>query len=261
MSDFLDRFGGQLVAASHALSAPPAAEPSRRSRRFRRGVGLGLVAAVVSGSALAATQPWEPTLGRPALNDTPTSTSESGAPADQVALLGVLRRPQSSGDRGVRVQELLRHLGIEQSGVRTSSIRALSSATGQEAVLVSVERAGPVAGVAEPGQANALCVLIENGGFCSTAENLRSGRSLVVAGDHVYALVPDGVAKVVLEYADGQSRSADVRDNFFAVTDAPVSERKIPTPAGTSAPMETPLPHAVKWLDAGGRSVGPPLAK
>jgi hypothetical protein len=260
MSDFLDRLGGQLLVAGQTLSARPAPRRARRLRLPRRTAALGLVAVVVTGSALAATQPWAPSLGRPELRDVPTSTSASDAPADQVALLGVLARPQNAADRGARTEELLRHLGVEASGVRTGSIRALTSPTGEDAVLVSVERAGAVAGAAEPGQSDALCVVIADGGFCGNADDLRAGRFMLLGGDHVYGLVPDGVSSVGLEYPGGQTRSAAVHDNFYAVTDAPVASRIVPTPAGRSAPLPTSAPPAIRWLD-GGSLVGPPLTK
>src|SRR5205814_9774729 len=139
--------------------------------------------------------------------------------------------------------------------------RALSSASGEVAVLVSVERSGAVRGVPEPGQTNPLCVTVSDGGICGTADSLRSGRFLVLAGDHVYGLVPDGVSRVVLAYPDGQSRSAEVRDNFFAVTDAPVTERPVPAPAGGTPPMKMSVPPSIRWLDDRGSPVGPPLAR
>jgi hypothetical protein len=260
MSDFLDRFGGQLLVAGEALSGRPAPRRARRLRLPRRPVALGLAAvAVATGSALAATQPWAPSLGRPELRDVPSSTAASGVPADQVGELGVLRRPQDSADRGAHTQGLLRHLGVEASGVRTGSIRALKSPAGVGAVLVSVEGVGAVAGAGagEPGQADALCVLVVDGGFCGNADDLRAGRFMVLAGDHVYGLVPDGVSSVALEYPDGETRSAGVRDNFYAVTDAPVTTRNVPTPTGRAAPLPMPSSTLVRWLDSGGDPVGP----
>lgn len=261
MSDFLDRLGGQLLVAGQGLGTGPAPRRARRLRLPRRTAALGLAAVVVTGSALAATQPWAPSLGRPELRDVPTSTSASDAPADQVALLGVLARPQDAADRSARTQELLRHLGVEASGVRTGSIRALTSQAGEDAVLVSVERAGAVPGAGEPGQTDALCVLIADGGFCGKADDLRAGRFVLLAGDHLYGLVPDGVSSVALDYGGGQTRSASVRDNFYAVTDAPVTSHTVPTPAGRPAPLEMSAPPAIRWLDSGGSPLGPPLAK
>jgi hypothetical protein len=189
----------------------------------------------------------------------PASTSASDVPADQVALLGVLKRPQDSADRGAHTQGLLRHLGVEASGVRTDSIRAVTSPAGVGAVLVSVEGVGAVAGAgaAEPGQSDALCVLVADGGFCGNTDDLRAGRLMVLAGDHVYGLVPDGVSSVALSYPDGETRSAGVRDNFYAVTDAPVATRNVPTPTGRAAPLAMSSPPSVRWLDGRGGRVGP----
>jgi hypothetical protein len=260
MSDFLDRFGEELVVAGQELSERPAARSFWLTRVPRRAGAAGLAAVVITGTALAATQPWAPSLGRPELSDVPASTSVSGVPADQVALLSVLARPQESADRGARTQELLRHLGVEASGVRTGSIRALTSPAGEDAVLVSVERAGAVAGVAEPGQSNALCVLVADGGSCGGADDLRAGHFMVIAGARVYGLVPDGVSSVALDYPDGQARSAGVRDNFYAVSDAPVTTRDVPGPGGGSAPLIMPVRPAIRWLDSDGKPVGPPLS-
>jgi hypothetical protein len=256
MSDFLDRFGGQLLAAGQTLSETPAPRRARRIRVTRRGGAiLGIAAVVVAGSALAATQPWEPSLGRPQLHDVPASVSASGVPSDQAALLGVLRRSQNATDRGPRTQQLLRHLGIEQTGVRTASIRAL----GSQAVLISVERAGAVPGASgEPGQSNPLCVLIDSGGFCGSAGSVRSGHFMVLSGDQAYGLVPDGVSRVVFDYPGGQSRSADVQDNFFALSGAPVTTRPVPPLRRSAAPLTIPQAPTVNWLDGDGRRVGPP---
>jgi hypothetical protein len=262
MSDFLDRLGGQLLVAGEALSARPAPKHARRRLRLpRRTAALSLAAVMVTGTALAATQPWAPSLGRPELRDVPASRSASDAPGDQVALLGVLARPQDSADRGARTQELLRHLGVEASGVRTDSIRALTSPSGEDAVLVSVQHAGAVAGAAESGQSDALCVLVAGGGFCGNTDDLRAGRFMVLAGDHVYGLVPDGVSRVEFDYPGGQTRSAGVRDNFYAVTDVPVTTRNVPGPGGGSAPLVMPERPAIRWLDSSGSPVGPPPAK
>jgi hypothetical protein len=264
MTDFIDRFGDQLVLASQTLAptAPTgstAAPPRRPAWRMRRSVAIAVVGAVVTGSALAATQPWQPILGRPSLNDTPGGTASSDVPGDQRALLGVLRRPQADSDRGPEAQRLLRNLGPEESGVRTASVRLLSSPAGARAALVSVERAGAAGG--EAPRSDALCLLFDAGGSCGTLANLRAGQLFAIAGDRIYGIVPDGVASVTLAYPNGERLKTDVEDNFFAIAGAPVVQRSLPGAGAGTPPLTLGARPTIQWLDADGNVVGPPADK
>jgi hypothetical protein len=259
MTDFMDRYGAQLLQYGRALAATPNVPRRRRRWRSRRTAAIALAVVAVGAPALAATQPWQPLLGRPALHATPAGTSTTSPPSDQLALLGVLRRSQTAADRGPITVALLKHLGPEQAGVRVASIRLLSSAAGAHAVLVSIEHNANVAGN-EPVERNQLCLLFEHGGTCSTTVSLVAGHFVAFAGSHVLGVVPDGVATVELHYPDQQSRAATVNDNFFEVDDAPVT-RPITAPGGGPTPPVMSAPSVLQWLDSNGRPIGPPLSR
>jgi hypothetical protein len=257
MTDFIDRFGAQLMVVNRTLAAgQPVARERRRWYRQRAAV-VALAATLVTGSALAATQPWIPLLGRPALHDVPGTAATSRVPDVQAEMLGVLRRPQDASDRDRDVERLLQNLGTEQSGVRVRSIRKLGSSSGLEAVLVSVERERALS-PGEATEANPLCLLIEDGGLCGTTDDLQTGHLLVLAGPHVYGLVPDGVASVELSFPNGPTRRVTVKDNFFALAETPTVQRTLGGGNGASPP---PLVMSgrpdIHWLDDNGNVVGP----
>lgn len=233
-----------------------------RRWRSRRTAAIALAVVAVGAPALAATEPWQPVLGRPALHDTPAGSSTTSPPSDQLAVLGVLRRGQTAADRGPATVVLLRHIGIEAAGVRTSSIRLLSSAAGTHAVLVSVQHSVDVAGN-EPTERNQLCLLFESGGSCfnSGAAGLLAGHFISLAGPHLLGLVPDGVATVELQYPDHQTRAAAVHDNFFEVDDAPVVSGGVGGPSGVPPRPVMSARPVLRWLDSNGRPIGPPLSR
>ena len=241
---------------------PAAAVPTTRRRwwwRHPRAAAISAAALVIAAPALAATRPWEPLLGRPSLHDVPNGTSRSEVPPSQTAVLSVLRRPQDAADRGPVAEKLLRHLGIEESGVRIASIRLLDGSPGREAVLVSVQSLNDLTpGV--PARTDTICVLYGQGGTCGGLPDLLAGHFLVTAGSRQLGLVPDGVARVLLRYPDGETLTAPVRDNFFEVTNAPVVPAGRPTP-GRPSPPPVGLSPSVRWLDAHRAVVGPPARK
>jgi hypothetical protein len=129
---------------------------------------------------------------------------------------------------------------------------ARADAQGQEAALAAVESVGrPDSTRAD--ETDALCLAVLNGGMCAGTEALAAGNFLLLAGPNQLGLVPDGVAAVVLRYPSGESRTAEVRDNFFAVDDAPVAPRPSPSAPPTGASPK------VEWLNAHGVVIGPPL--
>lgn len=153
----LDRAGGgePNAAATLTAAAPqPVARPSheakrerrdQRTRRWRRPHGRGLAAVVlvagagVGGIAYAATTTlWRPTLGgTPAGHATATPSS---VPANQLKVLGVLRRPQTELDRNVTTRYALR-FNARGERVRTNAVRRLGTgAMGGAVVLVPYER-------------------------------------------------------------------------------------------------------------------------
>jgi len=259
MGDFLDRYGEQLAHAGRALKATSAGERPRRRWRSRRTAALMVAVVTIATPALAATQPWRPLLGRPALHDTPVGTSDSSPPSDQLAVLGVLRRAQDAQDRSHTARTLLANLGVEETGVRTQSIRLLISPGGDEAVLVSAEKTVNPAG--DVTYANPLCLVFEHGGTCSSTKALLAGRFVVIAGNHEFGVVPDGITSVVLHYPGDQTRTAAVRENFFEVSDAPVITRSITAPGVSAQPLVVGMSPTVQWLDSTGNSIGPPFSR
>jgi hypothetical protein len=271
MTDFLDRFGAQLLAAEQGLAATPARSRPRRRWRTRRGAILALAGLAVAVPALAETQPWQPILGRPALHDTPAGTSNSPVPTNEFGLLGVLRRPQNDTDRGPIAQRLLAGVGSEYKGVRLTSVRLLTSTDGHHALLVPTEQHGISPRPGKYETANTVCLELSSGGFCGGAEQIRLGDFLGSAAGpaggslaELAGLVPDGVASVVVSFPNGQTLSSDVRDNFFSVTGVPLDDRSVNPPPRRSTtpvpPMKVQEQPKIEWLDASGKRVGPPGA-
>lgn len=248
MSDFLDRFGAQLVAAEERLGAQPepavptVAVRSPRRWRSRRGLVVAFAALVVAVPALAATQPWDPILGRPGAGDEPAGVAVSAPPAVQSGGLAVLRRPQNGEDRGPVAQQLLASVGSEYKGVRVSSIRLLTAAGGQHALLVPTEAHGRSSTPGAYETSNRLCLETGKGGFCGDGKNLVDGDLLGGSDDNLFGLVPDGVAKVTMRFPGGEQLSAAVQENFFWITGVPSDGHARPT---------------ITWLDDSGRRVGP----
>lgn len=261
---FLDRLGDQLISAERTLvAAVPAA-----SRR-RRWVTPRTAAAVVAGlaitvPAIAATEPWRPILGRPALHDTPAGTSNTPVPDDARALLGVLRRPQSDLDRSRTARVLLRVVGQQFRGVRVDSVRLLTPSPGHHALVISAQGVGQEPGVAK-GIGDPICLIFTAAAVCGDATSLRTHGISVTAGSNVRGLVPDGVATVLLRFTGGQALSADVRDNLFWITTAPTTRHTVPGPPGSGVRRTPPLvdtaPFTAQWLDADDHVIGPPLSK
>jgi hypothetical protein len=100
---------------------------------------------IVSGTALAATTGggWYPTLGSPD-RGTPPIAAGASVPADQLAALSILRRPQIAADRGPRVRQALTFLDRRIiNGIHTDAIRVIFQTPREIAILVPAERFGP----------------------------------------------------------------------------------------------------------------------
>lgn len=233
--------------------------PRRRSAFSpprRRASVVALLAFVATGTAIAATQPWNPLIGDETRGH-PTITSEP-PPSEELAMLSVLRRPQNDADRGTVVSKELRIIGIQEHGVRTAYIRNLGPAPDEGAVvLVPSLRFGDVAaGPPYVGTNDALCVLFPFSGMggpsgaaypCWSAGQVEAGQAFgtVRSGSrhYVFGLVPDGVVTVVAYFADRNTEAAPVNTNFF--------EFPLLTTAGTAALSPTRL----EWLDGAGRAI------
>lgn len=248
MSDYRERLGDQLRnAAERELRPDFESAPERHGRRrpARRTVGVIVAALAVSGTAVAATRPWEPVLGDP---DDPTTQDVDSPPPKQLRLLGVLRRPPTAADRDAATQATFQYVGPGSKNVHVKYIRRLgSSAPGRAVVLVPAQRFALQGDLPID---DALCVFysepkIDGGGkACFSTAELREGKAIASLGRDVYGLVPDGVATVSALFAGDSAVTAPVQDNFFVL--------RSPATSGDR------LPQAVGWQSAAGESAGPP---
>lgn len=245
MSDFIAEYGELLHDAARRRSVGGSAAGNRRKLAT---VGAA-TALLVAAPALAATGFWRPLLGD-AVHQAPTATLNS-APADQRAVLGVLRRPQTDQDRGPTTTAALQSLTATVAGVRTQDIRLLrANAGGHAIVLVPVERFGlePAEAPKPPSPAPAgddgLCLVptdTEHGqttgaGFgCYRIGQVQSGTAIAAVGQQVYGLVPDDVDSISVRLSDGHSIDTSVRDNLFTYA--------LPVSAQTRA-------TSLEWRDA-----------
>jgi hypothetical protein len=144
-----------------ALARAVAVRRARRRRSWRAGlVVLGGV--VFAGTAVAATGGWHPILGDDDRGH--PRESQAAVPADQLALLEVLRREQTGADRGADVRAVLRLLGREEiDGVHTDGVRLLRRHPGGVTVLVPTERVGRHdKGYPSTVRREVLCVMTSN---------------------------------------------------------------------------------------------------
>ena len=265
---FEDRFERQLVGAAGGLfgTARRGAMRSRGSAVRRRTLVIALGALATAGIALAATQPWSPQLGNPTLEAAPPQRAASSPPADQLKILGVLRRPQSADDQSPATQQALRFMSATAShGIRVAYVRNLETvAPGRAAVLIPMERYRPPAGFHRSFAAveDALCVFYpearSDGGAkaCWSTDDLRGGRAIGQLGNQVYGLAPDGVATVRVDFGGAGVADAAVHDNFFDV--------RAPDSASLSPQLSEPAaaqPTSVSWLDANGQPVAQSTAR
>ena len=257
MTDFFDRYGQQLIEASGRLAPSPSKR--RRVRLGRRWSALVAgTALILAATAVAATEPWHPFLGDDLPSKPPPVTAET-PPADQLDLLGVLRRQQTDRDRGPAAIAALRDVGGGAEGVRTNYVRVLASKSARGAVvLIPVTSYNPVPKdlpIAPRVTPNALCIYYPEphvaGGAknCFSSKEVRAGRASASLGLVQYGLVPDGVAIVTLTYQKGHSVSVPVRDNFYE-TNGPRESR--------DPELIPKRPESVVWADESGKQVGPP---
>ncbi|WP_354697195.1 hypothetical protein DSM112329_02823 [Paraconexibacter sp. AEG42_29] len=144
----------QAAYAEEDSATPSRATGGQRQggRRPSRRTGLlaiGLV--VISGTAVAAsTGGWDPQLGTPGRGDRPRAAA-TPVPAEQLAALAVLRRPQTDRDRGPLVRIALRSLDRSlANGVHVEAIRVIDQGRRSATILIPAERTGPY----EPRYAN-----------------------------------------------------------------------------------------------------------
>ncbi len=193
------------------------------------------------------------------------STTAAAPPAEQLALLGILRDPPPGARVDPATLGPVFLPGVE--GIRTNYIRLLPPAPGFPRQLLYTVTSGdfgaarfdPAVGAFVPTQAkNLICVQqVEAsgiGGDCTDTGVLSSGHWLESHNLDGYGLVPDGVASVILRYPDHPAQTEPVTENTFSFHGYPGPTG--PTTNGGSQPSPGPtpeLPASVTWLDSTGK--------
>jgi hypothetical protein len=240
-ADFRARFGLQLASAAADLArARRRVLPPRATRRLpwlTRPVAVGLTLTAFAGSAFAAVAIWTPLLGNPQYGYNPGAAT-SAPPADQLAALDVLRRPQSDADRGALSTAALTYINNYTKGVRTAYVRLLATIGSEAFVLVPVEQRDgtPVPGEVPTESAplqNALCLYVADTSpvfthvQCWSLANVLGGGANSTFNGQLFGLVPDGVSGVTVNSVAASPLSGRAADNFFAIT----------LPAGSPPPL------------------------
>jgi hypothetical protein len=150
-------------------------------------------------------------------------------PADQLAALAVLRRPQSDADRGALSQEALTYINDYTKGVRTAWVRLLATVDGEAFVLVPVEERDATASTGGAPSASAplrdaLCVyavetvgVFAINGACWSLSEVDAGTASVAFENQFFGLAPDGVTEATLASPGVAPLSAPVAGNFFEI--------------------------------------------
>jgi hypothetical protein len=243
--------------------------PARRRWRPSRRIALLAVGAlIVTASAVAATGAWHPILGDDHRGH--PQPAQTPVPPDQVAALGVLRRAQTDSDRDTDVQALLRLLPrVSINGVHTDAIRVLRRRPDGVTILVPAVRVGQHdAGRPSTVRHDLLCVLTGVTSTRTVTVKDRDGNQRTipapsgagqVCGDlrqlHTTgigasgtrtdrgwitgALVPDGVARVIIRLRNNRHLSAAVHDNYYEINTG----------------NELAPAWGARWLDAHGHTI------
>ena len=232
---FIESYEDQIVAAARRRQeGRPRVRLERRLRvPRRRGLAAALAALVaavpVAGAAVSGWDPFDDPGANPRF--AAPSLSRAAVSPDLVAMLGVLRRPQTDADRAPATSRAAGGFRLPgYVGAHLDGIRLVDPARG--VVLVPFDRipvptdaqGRPLPEFDPSTYTNAVCLFIPTSdGFaadsCHTAGKIRLGRALGSSGGVVDGLVPDGVARVRLVRGD-RAVEAPVADNFFSV-DAP----------------------------------------
>ena len=200
---------------------------------------------VPGGTASNPKGPWHPVLGNKNMGHPTVATS--AVPADQLRMLGVLRRPQVDTDRGPDVEDILRHAlsnnresgGV--SGVRTEAIRRIAKRSDAAWIMVSAERVKYPVTPKGTGSRDVLCVLSKAsptaapngygggyGGTCRTSRDIGLGRLSGGAASgrrlQLWGVVPDGVDTVKARLRGDKGIIVKVRDNTYVI-DAVIPDR------------------------------------
>jgi hypothetical protein len=275
MSTFIDRLETDLVRACDApiVSRPSWPTPLQRLSRRKRLRTLAVITAAAAIATPAIAIGVSPILrefdGAAAkFEGQALSTSAGAPPAEQLALLGILRDPPP----GTYVDPATLGGPVFMGGlkgIRTKYIRLLPPAPGFPHQLLFTAESGdfgparfdPAVGANVPTEAkNLMCVdEVEAdgvGGNCQPTSVLRSGHWTESAGLHGYGLVPDGVATVILRYPDHPAQTETVTDNTYSWQGYPAPEGPIINGGGHPSPGPTPeIASSITWLNANGEVI------
>jgi hypothetical protein len=260
MDDRLNIDALEDLAIQFRRAAARERRAKRRSWGPRRGVVVTLAALAVAAPALAITQPWNPVLSRPGIDD-PVNTDPSPVSVSAREALAVLRRPQTAEDRA-KAAPLLRTVGAgnQVEGVQTGSIRLL--ADGVALVPAKAVRNGP-----STTSKDQLCLTDGKSITCGSASSVGASGITGIAASRTTTrytgLVPDGVARVRFTPRTGTAAEVAVTSNFYSLSvpqTAPPG--MIDAPEGFDGPSRIPgppmpVPGTIEWLDADGHVVGP----
>jgi hypothetical protein len=115
--------------------------------------------------------------------------------------------------------------------------------------------------------AEPLCIVFSAGAACAPGDRAVTNGVMSFGGRTIEGLVPDDVARVSADFGRMGIRSAEVHDNAFRIADASTTTRTLPgaPPAtlegklhGRLPPTTMTAPFKVRWIDAQGRTIGPP---
>lgn len=275
MPTFIDRLETDLVHACDASTAPPRSRPAppaslspralpglSRRATLRTLSGLAVVAAIAAPAIAIGLSPI-----LHAFEGQAVTTTAEAPPAEQLALLGILRDPPPGATVDPATLGPVFLSGLK--GIRTNYIRRLPPAPGFPSQLLYTVTSGdfgaarfnPAAGAPVPTEAkNLICVQQVGahgvGGDCTDTSILTSGHWLESAGLDGYGLVPDGVATVILHYPDHPAQTETVTENTFSWQGYPGPSGPVTGGAGQPSPGLTPeFPASITWLDTNGRVI------
>lgn len=266
MPDLLERYGEQLRLAEqrHFGARAVARSPRRRRPAGRRGLLALLGALLIAGPAAALVGRWDPTVGRPGIDEPVVAPSSAPYSSAAMVSFAVLRRKQTQRDRDI-AEPLLRALGHPVGGVQLDGVRAL--ADGWILAPASTVDTG------RHTSTNQLCITDGTVIACSDARRADdAGVSVTAANAHqttIAGLVPDRVARVRFTTTNATRVTADARNNFYSLAvNETMPTRMIPAPKARTytGPARipsppTPIGGALTWLDADGQVIGPRPAR
>jgi hypothetical protein len=256
-----------VEAADEHFSGSHRWRPTRlRLPRSSRALVVMFATLGIAVPAVAATHAWEPLLGKPSVDGDSPRIATDAIPEQQRQMLSVLRRDQTDQDHSAATLGLLEPLAPTTDGVRLQAVRVLAGSAGDPPVaLIPVaqlfkrfpDRGGELLA------RDALCLTDASNVVCATTDQLKVGGLTGFEGNYAYGLVPDGVATVRIDFADGHSESLAVRDNFYGaklsvLPTIPQSEASRLTLMLQRDPATDTTPRALAtmtWLDGQGHEV------